>query len=91
MTPLDLRTAVEGTNGSERQLRAIVDIIPTQIWFGQPDGTAEFLNQRWLDYTGLSADEALGWKWTDALHPDDQELVREVWQRTPCAREVVPR
>jgi PAS domain S-box-containing protein len=90
MSPLDLRTAVEGTNGSERQLRAIVDIIPIQIWFGRHDGTTEFLHQRWLDYSGLSADEALGWERIDAICPEDQELVREVWRRTPCAGEAVP-
>jgi PAS domain-containing protein len=46
MSPLDLLAAFEGTNRSERRLRAVVDIIPAQLWFGCPDGTAEFLNQR---------------------------------------------
>jgi PAS domain S-box-containing protein len=80
MSPLDLQTAFERPNGSERLLRAIVDGIPTQIWFGRPDGTAEFMNQQWLDYTGLSADQALGWKWIDAVHPDDRPALLEHWQ-----------
>jgi PAS domain S-box-containing protein len=50
------------------------------MWFGRPDGTAEFMNQQWLDYTGLSADEALGWKWIDAIHPDDRPALLEHWQ-----------
>jgi len=80
MSSFDLQTAFAQTNGSERLLRAIVDAIPTQIWFGRADGAAEFINQRWLDYTGLSADKALGWKWIDTVHPDDRPAVLEHWQ-----------
>ena len=80
MSPLDSQTAFERPDGPERLLRAIVDSMPTQIWFGRPDGSAEFMNQRWLDYTGLSAGEALGWKWIDAVHPDDRPALLEHWQ-----------
>jgi hypothetical protein len=44
-----------------------VDAIPTLAWAARPDGSAEFLNRRWLDYTGLSVEEALDWRW--ANHP----------------------
>ena len=80
MSPLDVQTAFERPDGPERLLRAIVDVMPTQIWFGRPDGTAQFMNQRWLDYTGLSVDEALGWKWLEAIHPDDRPALLEHWQ-----------
>ena len=45
-----------------------LDAIPTLTWSAHPDGSAEFLNRRWLEYTGLSAEEALGWGWTAAVH-----------------------
>ena len=48
-----------------------VDAIPTLAWSARPDGSAEFLNRRWLDYTGLSAEEASDWGWTAALHTED--------------------
>ena len=80
MSPLDPQTACERPNGSERLLRAIVDSMPTQMWFGRPDGAADFLNRQWLDYTGLSADQALGWKWIEAIHPDDRPALVEHWQ-----------
>ena len=80
MSAPDLRTAFEKTNGSERLLRAILDAMPTQIWFARPDGSAEFMNQEWLDYTGLSAGDVLGWKWLDAVHPDDRPAVVDHWQ-----------
>ena len=64
---------------SEDQLRVMIDKIPALAWAARPDGTAEFLNQRWLEYTGLSLEEALGWGWKAPIHPEDQEKVIETW------------
>jgi formate hydrogenlyase transcriptional activator len=63
-------------NGSEQarqaqNVRLVVDAIPTLAWSAQSDGSTDFFNQRWLDYTGLSAEQARDWGWTAALHPDD--------------------
>jgi PAS domain S-box-containing protein len=52
-------------------VRLIIDTIPTLTWSARPDGSAEFFNRRWLDYTGLSAEQALDWGWKLAIHPDD--------------------
>ena len=56
---------------SADQLRGLIDSMPSLAWSAASDGTAESFNQRWLDYTGLSAAGALGWGWKDAIHPDD--------------------
>src|SRR5579863_339664 len=58
-----------------------VDAIPTLAWSARPDGSAEFLNRRWLDYTGLSAEEASDWGWTAALHTEDRDRLMDVWRR----------
>jgi len=34
---------------SRRELPMMIDKIPTLAWSCRPDGTTEFLNQRWLD------------------------------------------
>jgi formate hydrogenlyase transcriptional activator len=57
-----------------------VDAIPTLAWSARPDGSAEFLNRRWLDYTGLSAEEASDWGWTAALHPEDRDRLMDFWR-----------
>ena len=49
----------------------MVDTIPTLAWSAHSDGSADFFNQCWLDYTGLSAEHALNWGWKIAIHPDD--------------------
>ena len=63
---------------SIEQLRQAQDVeaIPTLAWSARPDGSAEFLNRRWLDYTGLSAEEASDWGWTVAVHTEDRDILR---------------
>lgn len=64
----------------DRQIRALVDTIPVLVWQASTDGSAEFFNRRWLEYTGLSFEEARGWKWDAAIHPDDRKQLIETWQ-----------
>jgi PAS domain S-box-containing protein len=65
---------------SDGQLRVMVDRIPALAWSCLPDGTPEFLNQRWLDYTGLSMEHALDRGWKGAVHPDDLGKLMGTWQ-----------
>jgi formate hydrogenlyase transcriptional activator len=65
---------------SEAQLRNMIDTIPALAWCCFPDGTVEFSNRRWLEYTGLSQDEALGRGWQRPVHPDDLERVIDAWR-----------
>ena len=46
-----------------QDIRPVIDAIPTLAWSARADGSADFFNQRWLDYTGLSAEQALDWGW----------------------------
>ena len=61
-------------------IRLVVDTIPTLAWSAGPDGSADFFNQRWLDYTGLSAEQALGSGWQVAIHPDDLPRILETFR-----------
>ena len=76
----DRKKAEEARQASERNLAAIINTIPTTAWSTRPDGYCDFLNQGWLDYTGMSAERAQGWGWAEAIHPDDREQLREDWQ-----------
>jgi PAS domain S-box-containing protein len=76
----DRKRAEETVNRNERTLRSIINTIPVTAWSTRPDGYCDFLNQRWLDYAGMSGEQARGWGWGTAIHPDDApELVR-YWQ-----------
>ena len=65
---------------SERDLREVIETIPSMAWSAAPDGSADFFNKRWLAYAGLTADQAQGWGWTIAVHPDDLRILVEYWQ-----------
>jgi PAS domain S-box-containing protein len=74
-----LRHGVEEP-GDVQDIRLVVDTIPTLAWSARSDGSAEFHNQRWLDYTGLSAKQALGSGWELAIHPDDLPQILGTFQ-----------
>jgi PAS domain S-box-containing protein len=66
---------------SEDRFRVIINTIPTPAWSSRPDGSVDFVNQRWLDYTGLSAIQALDWGWRRTFHPDDLPHVLETYKQ----------
>jgi PAS domain S-box-containing protein len=73
--------AEEALAASKRNLKLIVDTIPALAWSARPDGSAEFFNQLYLDYIGLSAEQATGWGWTAAVHPEDVSGLAATWKR----------
>jgi PAS domain S-box-containing protein len=77
---LALQKALVEIKSSEDKLRTIIDTIPALAWTARPDGSAEFFNRRWLDYSGLSAEEASGSGWTSAVHSDDLNRVVDYWR-----------
>jgi PAS domain S-box-containing protein len=68
-----MKKTFEQIKQSEDRLRKIIDEIPALVWCGLSDGSKEFFNQRWHDYTGLSPEESNGWGWKVTIHPDDIE------------------
>src|ERR1700733_8900523 len=76
-----LRRALDELKNSERKLRQVSDTIPTLAWCNLPDGSNEFLNKRWHEYTGLSPEESRGWGWQTAIHHEDREPLLEKWRR----------
>jgi len=65
---------------SRINLEAIINTIPTAAWTTRPDGYCDFINRVWLDYAGMTAEQAQGWGWAEAIHPDDRKRLVEEWQ-----------
>ncbi|RUV72379.1 MAG: PAS domain S-box protein [Mesorhizobium sp.] len=74
------KRAEEALAASERNFKLTIDTIPALAWAARTDGSAEFFNQHYLDYVGLSSEHAEGWGWTDAVHPDDRDGLAATWQ-----------
>jgi PAS domain S-box-containing protein len=78
--------AEEDARRSEDRLRLVIDTLPALVWSKLPDGSANFLNQRFREYTGLSVEEGLGWGWMmNAFHPEDRS--EEEWRAAFAAGE----
>jgi PAS domain S-box-containing protein len=75
--------ADEPSNVIEERLRLIIDTIPTIVWRKLPDGSVDFLNRSFREYTGLSLEDGLGWGWMNAFHPDDR--LTEEWRAALAA------
>jgi PAS domain S-box-containing protein len=71
---------LETQRENERNLRLIINSIPTLAWSARPDGAADFFNQHFLDYTGVSEEQSQGWGWTKAIHPDDLQRLADYWR-----------
>jgi PAS domain S-box-containing protein len=63
---------------TEDHLRLVIDTIPAMAWRVLPDGTVDFVNQRWLDYTGLTRTEAIA-QANSIVHPADLPAVLQKW------------
>ena len=85
ITSLVVTGLVRGARALQDQLRLVIDTIPTLAWSKLPDGSADFLNQRFRDYTGLSLEESRGWGWMNAFHPEDRAV--DEWRTALAAGE----
>jgi len=83
---LERERAEEDLRQSKDRLRLVIDTLPALVWSKLPDGSADFLNQRFREYTGLSVEEGLGWGWMrNAFHPEDR--AEEEWRAAFAAGE----
>jgi len=73
-----LSDAPEKLRQEAARLQALIDTVPSFLWTSFPDGSKEFLNRRWYEYTGLTPEQGKGWGWKVVVHPDDLDrLIRE--------------
>jgi formate hydrogenlyase transcriptional activator len=70
--------ALEKLGQEAVRLQTLIDTVPSFLWTSFPDGSKEFLNKRWYEYTGLTVEQGKGWGWKAVVHPDDLDrLIRE--------------
>jgi PAS domain S-box-containing protein len=74
------KNAEEALRASERNLRLIINTIPILAWSARPDGSVDFFNRHFQEYSGLSLEQAQGWGWTATVYPDDLAALVSCWQ-----------
>ena len=81
------RLRIRQLQSQERKLRELIETIPTGAWIARPDGSNEFVNQRWVEYTGLSANDTAGLGWQSVVHPEDLERHMEKFRASLASGE----
>ncbi|MGE0403693.1 MAG: response regulator [Kofleriaceae bacterium] len=66
---------------SEASLQLLTNVMPQLVWIMRPDGWNVYVNQRWIDYTGMSASASEGLGWFEPVHPDDRPKAMAEWSR----------
>ncbi|QXV63822.1 PAS domain S-box protein [Mucilaginibacter sp. 21P] len=60
---------------SEQLLRDVTSAAPTALWMSDQEGNITYVNQTWIDSTGLSAEDSLGIGWLGVVDDQDRTLV----------------
>jgi len=81
-----------GPDAADRPGAAAYDALPVMLWTVAADGTCDYVNARWLEFTARPLGAELGSGWTDRIHPDDrqsclEELRKSLAQRAPLRHE----
>ncbi|MES2904954.1 MAG: PAS domain S-box protein [Pseudomonadota bacterium] len=71
---------------SEARFRNLADQSPMMVWVTEPDGFCNFLSKSWYEFTGQRKEEALGYGWLDAVHPDDREMSSKAFVESNAAQ-----
>lgn len=71
----------------EKRIQSMVEALPLMAWTAKPDGTVDYLNKRWYEYTGQTPQEALGNGWANAIPRDTEEAVFTRWNHALLYKE----
>ena len=66
---------------ASRHYRFLAESMPQLVWTAGADGVVDYVNERWVVYTGRSVDDVTGDGWLDVIHPEDVERTMEAWSR----------
>jgi PAS domain S-box-containing protein len=78
----DYIQATEAVKASELSFQTLADTMPQIVWTAQPDGWLDYYNQRWFEYTGMTAEETQAWGWKPVLHPEDVQPTLDTWNES---------
>src|SRR5437899_1264062 len=81
--PFDFVAALAAAAAAVRApaaLALVMESMPKLVWTADPSGEVTFFNRRWVDYTGVTVEQARGGAWRQVIHPDDADALAAAWQ-----------
>jgi len=73
------KQAEKALRESEERFRTLSESSPMGVFQTDGEGRVLYLNSKWLEITGMQLEKALGFGWSQALHPDDSPRVLRDW------------
>jgi PAS domain S-box-containing protein len=74
----DRRRVEHALRESEERYRSLVEITPQGVWLAAPDGEPLYINQYWIDYSGMTLAQSAR-DWSQQVHPDDRDRILQNW------------
>ncbi|GAB3299919.1 PAS domain-containing protein [Hymenobacter tenuis] len=70
---------------SQQQARFLLEALPLMMWTTQPDGSADYQNPRWLEFTGRQPNDVAGKSWLEDMYPADRERAQAAWAQAQAS------
>ena len=77
---LAYRMRIREVEEREKKFREAVESMPALAFVASSEYERTFVNKGWVEYTGLTVEQASGSGWQDAVHPDDLKRVVDKWR-----------
>ncbi len=81
-TELERQRAEDALRESQLRYSTLAETVPEVLYTNLPDGACDYVSQRFVDYTGMTTEAALGYGWTGALHPVDRDGTLALWEES---------
>ena len=75
----EIKESQQALHESESLFSTLANLVPQMVWMSTPDGDNFYVNERWMNYTGLTLAESCGGNWNNVFHPDDKQAAWDAW------------
>ncbi len=82
LTEIELIKAKESAEENEEKFKVYTQDSPIAIYTTDEKGNCIYVNNKWLEFAGISFEESLGMGWVKSIHPDDKKFVIENWNKS---------
>ncbi|MBH8559299.1 PAS domain-containing sensor histidine kinase [Hymenobacter negativus] len=76
------RLLQEQVLASQNRFKQLLEALPQMAWTSRPDGSVNYYNQRWYDFTGSTFETMRDWGWERFIHPDDLAATMARWKHS---------